>query len=244
MKVLDKDSAVFLDFDGTLVDIAGTPQAVVLPQGLLHTLTALHELLGGAIACISGRSYQDLTGWLGNTPLALVGSHGAELLGAAPPNSQLQDLATWCSRELQAWPSTLVETKSCGLALHWRQAPQAESKVRQLADQLLQALPEHRLCEGKKVLELVPRQSNKGIALQQLMQRPEFRGKRPIFVGDDYTDIPAMQAAQNLGGVALAVGDRVQDYAQGGFNGPAQVIDWLRRSAHALREEAEARSLP
>lgn len=228
MLPLPEPWALLLDFDGSLVDIAATPAAVQVCAPLLQTLAELSAQRGGALACISGRAFADLRAWLGASGIALVGSHGAELLQAAPRDARITQLAQHCARALGAWPGALVEEKPCGLALHWRLAAAAEPMIRALAAQMAQELPGHRLGEGKKVLELVPRGVDKGSALRALMQRPPFAGRIPVFIGDDCTDICAMQAAQALGGWALAVGPRVAEHADATFANPAAVRAWLQ----------------
>lgn len=220
--------ALFVDLDGTLVDIAPTPDAVHVSPLLRQTLAALAARLDGAMACISGRAYGDLAQLLGGAGILLVGSHGAELLECAPTDARLARIAQRCRAALQPWPGALVEEKPCGLALHWRQAPAAETMVRALAAQMADALVTHRLCEGKKVLELVPAEAHKGAALRHLMQRAPFIGKLPVFIGDDLSDISAMQAARALGGLAFAVGAKVQAHADGVFERPSKVLDWLQ----------------
>ncbi|QKV55226.1 trehalose-phosphatase [Comamonas antarctica] len=237
MPLLPDTAALFLDLDGTLIDIAPTPDAVQVGPQLLETLAQLSAQRAGALACISGRAFADLARLLGAAGIALVGSHGAERLRAAPPSAPMARRAQRCRQALAAWPGVLVEEKPCGLALHWRQAPAAESAVRALAAQLLPELADHRLCEGKQVLELVPAAAGKGAALLALMQQPPFRGRRPVYVGDDFTDIAALHAARALGGQAYAVGPRVAAHADAVFDTPAQVRDWLRRQT---RQKAHA----
>lgn len=229
MRALAEAIALFVDLDGTLIDIAPTPAAVQVSPLLLDTLAALSPRLHGALACISGRTYGDLAQLLGGAGILLVGSHGAELLERAPTDARMVQLAQRCRDALQPWPGALVEEKPCGLALHWRQAPAAEAMVRTLATQMAAALVTHRLCEGKKVLELVPADTHKGAALRHLMLQAPFMGRMPVFIGDDLSDISAMQAARALGGLAFAVGSRVQAHADGVFDRPANVLDWLRQ---------------
>lgn len=220
--------ALFLDLDGTLIDIAATPDAVRVGPELLHSLAELSGRLGGALACISGRAYGDLSRLVGRSGVALVGSHGAELLQPAPHDPRMAQLAQQCTRALQPWPGTLVEQKPCGLALHWRLAPQAEGAIRVLGAEMARALHTHALKEGKKVLELVPKAASKGSALRALMEQPPYRGRKPVFIGDDYTDISAMQAARALGGWAIAVGPRVAEHADCMVDSPARVLGWLK----------------
>lgn len=221
--------ALFLDLDGTLIDIAPTPDAVHVPPELVDILSTLSARLGGALACVSGRAYGELVQLIGRSGVALVGSHGAELLQPAVPDPRIAQLAQQCRLALQPWPRTLVEQKPRGLALHWRLAPAAEGAVRALGAQLAQQLATHQLKDGKSVLELVPLAASKGSALRALMQQPPWRGRRPVFIGDDFTDISAMQAARALGGQAIAVGPRVAEHADAVFDSPAQVLAWLQQ---------------
>ena len=228
MPALAEPIALFVDLDGTLIDIAPTPAAVKVSPLLLQTLAALAPRLDGALACISGRAFGDLARLLQGAGIALVGSHGAELLQAAPADARLAALALRCRQALQPWPGALVEEKPCGLALHWRQAPEAEAMIRELGAQLAAAMPTHGLCEGRKVLEWLPAHVDKGTALQQLMQQRPYHGRVPVFIGDDTSDISAMQAARALGGLAFAVGGRVAAHADGVFARPANVLAWLQ----------------
>jgi len=221
--------ALFLDVDGTLIDIAPTPDAVHVSEELLAALTQLSARLGGALACISGRAHVDLSRLVGSTGVALVGSHGAEMLRPAAPDPRIAQLAAQCVQALQPWPGALVEQKPCGLALHWRLAAPAEAAIRVLGTQMERALASHELKEGKKVLELVPRAASKGSALRALMAQPPYRGRKPVFIGDDFTDISAMQAARALGGWAIAVGPRVAEHADCVVDSPARVLGWLQQ---------------
>lgn len=221
--------ALFLDLDGTLIDIAPTPGAVHVSRALLQALAELSARLDGALACISGREHRELFRLIGHSGIALVGSHGAELLQPAPHDPRIARLARQCTQALQPWPGALLEQKPCGLALHWRQAPEAEAAIRTLGTQLVRALPSHHLKEGKMVLELAPLAASKGSALRALMDLPPWRGRKPVFIGDDYTDISAMQAARALGGWAVAVGPRVAEHADCSVDSPARVLAWLQQ---------------
>lgn len=235
MITLGPQHALLLDFDGSLVDIAPTPDSIHVPTDLLRNLRQLHHALGGATACISGRSLQDLQHYLGRSRMALVGSHGAELGSTAPVCRIWQAQAAHCEAALRAWPLSLVERKPLGLALHWRLAPQAEPTIRALVLHILQIFPSHRALQGKAVLELVPAHANKGQALQRLMQMPAFAGRTPIYIGDDCTDLAAIQAAQALGGHGLAVGTQLTAHVQAGFTSPQHVRQWLQQQTSALR---------
>ena len=238
MITLGAQHALLLDFDGSLVDIAPTPDSIHVPADLLRDVRQLHRALNGAIACISGRSLQDLQHYLGHSRMVLVGSHGAEWGSAAPDCSIWPAQAAICEAALRAWPQSLVERKPLGLALHWRLAPQAEPTIRALAQHMVQTFPSHRVLQGKAVLELVPAHAHKGQALQRLMQTPPFAGRTPVYIGDDHTDLAAIQAAQALGGHGLAVGTQLAAHVHASFTGPQQVRQWLHQPAQALHAAA------
>ena len=230
--------ALLLDFDGSLVDIAPTPDSIHVPADLLLDLQGLHQLLGGAMACISGRSLHDLQQYLGSSRMLLIGSHGAEFGSTAPACSTWQAQAAYCEAALRHWPLSRVERKPLGLALHWRLAPQAEPAIRALAQRILQTFPSHRALQGKAVLELVPARADKGQAVQRVMQSPPFAGKTPIYIGDDCTDLPALQAAQALAGYGFSVGKQLAEQAQACFDSPQHVRHWLHQQVQALSSTA------
>ena len=232
---LHQRCALILDFDGTLVDIAPTPEGVHVPATLLADLHTLHETLGGALACISGRSLGDLRRYLGVTALQLIGSHGAEFGSPSVPAQSWQSVAVECRERLQPWPLARVECKPHGLALHWRLAPEAEPAIRALVQALALRFPLHRLQEGKQVLEILPQTASKGQALYRLMQTPVFRERVPVFIGDDRTDFSAMEAAQDLGGYGLAVGPLLCEAADACFDNPAHVRTWLHQQGRRLQ---------
>lgn len=238
MITLGAHHALLLDFDGSLVDIAPTPDSIHVPADLLLDLQRLHHLLGGACACISGRSLHDVQHHLGSSPVVLIGSHGAEFGSTAPACSVWQAQAARCEAALRDWPLSRVERKPQGLALHWRLAPQAEPFIRALAQRILQDFPSHRAQHGKAVLELVPTHVDKGQALLRLMQSPPFAGKTPIYIGDDCTDLAALQAAQALGGHGLAVGNLLAAHAQACFDSPQHVRQWLHQQVQTLATTA------
>jgi len=223
--------ALFLDLDGTLLDIAPRPDAVVVPPGLVTTLQGLAQRLDGALAIVTGRGRVVADALL--APLRLPGGfgHGAELRDAAgrmrgddtiPPLP-----AHWPARlaaEAAAWPGVILECKPHGIALHHRAAPQFRDATR---DALLALLRGHddtfALLPAHMAFEIRPRAATKARAVHALMQALPFRGRRPVFVGDDITDEDGMAAACDLGGIGLHVG---RDFR----GGPSEVRAWLEAS--------------
>ncbi|HEX8467903.1 MAG TPA: trehalose-phosphatase [Allosphingosinicella sp.] len=225
-------AALFLDFDGTLVDLADSPGAIALPAGLTLLLDRLSERLDGRLAIVSGRAVGDLQSHLGGCAAVLSGSHGAEIRYSdgrsipvsAPPG--LAEARESIRRFAEGGEGLLVEDKPAGVALHYRMAPERAEE----ADLFLEALARGSglvLQRGKMVAELRPEGSDKGGAVRRLMAEPPFAGARPVFVGDDLTDEDAFRAAASLGGEGVLVGPARPSAARWRLEGVAQVMSWL-----------------
>jgi trehalose 6-phosphate phosphatase len=208
---LTPSSALFLDFDGTLVNIAPRPHEVQTAPELLHSLRHLHSALGGALAIVSGRTIEAIDSFLKPLQLPVAGVHGAErrtalgqVLLTAPP--ELAKVQQHAQALVAQHPTLYQETKRGAVALHYRLAPELEA----LCYQTLQAAIEERddvmLLHGKMVWEVKSRQTHKGYALQSYMHEAPFAGRRPVFFGDDVTDEPGFIAVQALGGVGIKIG--------------------------------------
>lgn len=229
-------AALFLDFDGTLVELAEAPGAITVPAGLGPLLDRLSERLDGRLAIVSGRAVDDLRRHLGASAVALSGSHGAELHyadGRSIPVSPPPGLAAAresIRRFAAGGEGLLVEDKPAGVALHYRLAPERAEE----ADAFVEALAERSglaLQRGKMVAELRPEGSDKGAALLRLMGEPPFAGARPVFVGDDLTDEDAFRTAASLGGEGILVGPARPSAARWRLNGVTDVTAWLEAAA-------------
>jgi trehalose 6-phosphate phosphatase len=227
-------SALFLDVDGTLVDIAATPQDVIVPDGLVRLLGLLTRRLEGALAIVTGRPIVEIDNIF--SPLAPVaaGIHGAELRLAVQGATEclvepIDGAVVEAVRRLGAEePGTIVEVKKASIAIHYRTAPLAEPRIEAALHRILENGPDHLiLCRGRKVLEIVPRRVSKGAALHALMELPAFRGRRPIMIGDDVSDQSAFEAAGRLGGRGLKVAGGLFASADADFASPADVRAWL-----------------
>lgn len=231
----DRTSALFLDLDGTLIEIAATPDEVVVPPGLPALLSALHALLGGAVAIVTGRSLATTDSLLKPFAAAAAGEHGVSLrlddgtredfqVDAAMPTAWRRSLAAAAER----WPGLLVEAKPHGAAIHYRLVPDREEDVWRLVRSLVpDDHPTFRLIPARKAVEIGPRTTSKGRAVERLMAHAPFRGRQPIFVGDDFTDEAGMEAARRFGGQGLRVAEV--------FGGqPAAVRAWLQRGVDIL----------
>jgi trehalose 6-phosphate phosphatase len=233
-----RQSAILLDIDGTILDIAPSPRQVWVPADLRRTLTRLVDLTGGALALVSGRTINEIDLIFSPLQLAAIGVHGAEMrvTGDADVQVRIAPLSKGLKRKLatvaELGPGILVEDKGYSLALHYRLAPEkgpailaAIAKIcADVADETVEVLP------GKLVVDIKPAATNKGNAVSELMQHPPFAGRRPIFIGDDTTDLPAFGIIPKFGGQAYSVGCIVAD-VDGHFDTPKLVRAWLARIA-------------
>ncbi len=220
-------AALFLDFDGTLVEIAPTPEAVVVPAFLPPLLERLSARLDGALAIVSGRPIAQLDHHL-PVPVVKVGDHGGALrFGAAEPVTGPPLPApspVWRARAealAARFPGAMVEHKAHGLVLHYRLAPEAGEPAREALEVLVAETADFTLMPARMAWEVKPRAVSKGTAVAALLARAPFTGRLPVFVGDDVTDEAGMAAARAAGGVGL----RLQDE----FGTPEAFRDWLRQ---------------
>ncbi len=225
-------AAFLLDFDGTLVDIAPTPEAVVVPERLPATLRALRALCGNALGLVSGRPIPQIDHFLPGLPYAVAGEHGIAVRHAPEAEVERAVLpavpADWldaAERMVAAHPGAHVERKHTGFVLHFRAVPEAAEPLRAQAEALLAGDPEHRfhLQPAKMAWEVKPAGVDKESAVRLLMQRPPFAGRLPIFVGDDATDEDGIRGAVALGGVGFRIPNDFPD--------PDAFRAWLGRLA-------------
>lgn len=228
------EATLFLDFDGTLVELVDQPDAVRADAALRVLLIELRRKLEGRLAIISGRSLQQIDEILGESAadLAISGSHGCEhrwngVLARPNRPPTLDEAAARLQQFADSRPGVVVEEKSFGIALHYRMAPQVEvlahALVAALADELDLCLQ-----PGKMMIELRVGGGDKGRAIQRLMDRAPMRGTLPVFAGDDVTDEPGFAAARALGGHAILIGSPRATSADYGLPSPDALRDWLR----------------
>lgn len=241
LPVLTPDTALFLDFDGCLVDIAPRPDAVVIPPGLPERLARLHDALDGAVALISGRDVADLRRHLPDFPGAIAGSHGAELAlsGQVIETTHQADLDPDALHRAAAdavadHPAILVERKPHGVALHYRADPSLRPVVEEVMARLADANPDLVLQPAKMAMELRPAGSGKDGALDRLLAMDPFAGRVPVYAGDDLTDEVAMARAQALGGQGIKIGAG-ETVARHRLPDPAALARWLDDALEGLR---------
>jgi len=230
---VSKNSALFLDIDGTLLDMARAPDAVMVPADLQVTLVRLYEALGGALAFVSGRSLSGIDRLFAPLRTAAVGCHGAEVRGlngnvralAGPIPGPVREIFT---KLVDSHPGTLLEDKVYTLSLHYRLAPEARQALEAAmhAHAPLFAAEQVSIQHGKSVIDAKPKGVDKGVGLRALMRQPPFEGRLPIFGGDDTTDLDVFAILPELRGQGFSVGRAFAgvDYA---FGSPHAVREWL-----------------
>lgn len=234
-----QDASLFLDFDGTLVEIVERPDAVAVDAPLATLMNRLAGKLQGRLAIISGRPRAEIDTLLGGRGYAVAGSHGLELrwldgrVDAPEPPAKLADIAALMRTWTAAYPGTLVEEKPFGVALHYRAAPSAERHCRTLAERLAESSGLS-LQPGKMVFELRVPGADKGAALRAFMAAPPMQGTRPIFLGDDVTDEDAFAAAVALGGHGILIGPPRPTAADYRLPDVAAARLWLEQAAETL----------
>jgi trehalose 6-phosphate phosphatase len=234
---LGADCALFLDIDGTLLELAPTPDGVRVDAGIAALLPALAQRLHGAIALVTGRTLADADRLFRGLALPIAGQHGLERRGADGSLhrhllslSTLEQLRGVLSSFAARHDGLYLEDKGATLALHYRQAPGLASFVhRTLRAHMTAALAAEsgwRLQPGKRILEIKPDGRDKGTAILEYMTEPPFAGRLPVFVGDDQTDEYGFAAVTAAGGWAVKVG-RGRTHAQFRLSDVAAVHAWL-----------------
>lgn len=208
--------ALFLDVDGTLIDIAPHPDAVVVPEGLVGLLGDLSGHLDGALALVSGRTLARLDELFAPLRLPAAGIHGGELRLAAegPVEAQGAPMPAPLRQGLAAlgagFPGVFAEDKGAAIAVHYRAVPEAGPELGRAITALVdEAGDGYSVLPGHMVFEVKPEGHDKGTAVETLLAQPGFKGRTPVFVGDDVTDEAGFRAARAHGGSAISVGRRL-----------------------------------
>lgn len=233
------DWALFLDFDGTLADIAPRPQDVVVPAGLRDTLRALLGAFDGAVALVSGRPIADLDRLMAPLHLPAAGQHGLEWRvtadGAVSHSggdpALLDDLRARFAAVARDYPAIVIEDKTWSLSVHYRTAPEAEAAILAVATDHLPPGEHLHMMRGKMVIEVKPTGIDKGKVLDRFREAVPFAGRLPVFIGDDRTDEDGFAEANRLGGTSVRVGPPpeilAKSEAQWQCDGIAALAAWL-----------------
>ena len=231
------ETAILLDIDGTLLELMPTPREVWVPPGLSDTLNGLTERTSGALALVSGRSLNDIDLIFAPEVYRAVGGHGAEMRLAvdreaddvhAPPMDK--ELKRRLAAIAKLSPGILLEDKGYSLALHYRLAPHAEKAIFEAVSLIRADLPNApiEVLPGKFVCEIKHSGFSKASGVRELMKHEPFKGRRPIFIGDDVTDESVFAIMPDLDGIAFSVGRRAMG-VNGHFDAPSDVRAFLAR---------------
>jgi trehalose 6-phosphate phosphatase len=225
--------ALFVDIDGTLLDVAPTPDAARVPPHLTRTLERIAGALGGALALSTGRRVASADRLFAPLRLVTSGVHGTELrtsprgevamLAPPIPSGLVDDV----SRVTKISPGILVEQKGAGLAVHYRNAPGTRATLDRELERIVGRWHAYDLRPGRRVREILPRGYSKGTALDRLMQLAPFAGRLPLMIGDDHGDEAGLTTARRLGGVGLKVAGEHFRKSGADFDNPASVRAWL-----------------
>lgn len=232
------DHGLFLDFDGTLVELAERPEQVCVPAPLLAALGQLEGLLGGKLAVISGRPIAQIDALLAPLKLAAAGVHGLERRGAdgqvrqaaAPDLAVVRAAAQGLA---EAHPEIWIEEKYGALAVHYRQAPQLGALCIEVMEQAVANCPGTVLLKGKMVAEIKPAGIDKGTAIRAFLDEAPFAGHMALFAGDDMTDEAGFDMVQQRGGAGIKVGAG-PSVAQFRIDGPGALLAALEQAVHTL----------
>jgi trehalose 6-phosphate phosphatase len=243
LPAINAQTALFLDFDGTLADLAPEPDAVQLAPGVIPALLRLSGQLGGALAIVSGRRLADLDGFLAPLRLPLATEHGAQrrdtlgrVVSLAEPD--LRELAHRATDLAAHHDGLRVEIKLAAVALHYRHAPELESLCLQVMQEAADRTPGIELLHGKCVFEAKPANVSKGSAIKAFMAEPPFTGRLPLFAGDDTTDEAGFAAVQSLGGEGIKVGEGASQ-AHHRCPSPEALHQWLHAAFGGMAREAD-----
>ncbi len=235
--------ALFLDIDGTILDIAPTPEAVTVPADLPSTLQEAANALGGALALVSGRAVPWIDRVFAPLRLPTAGQHGAELrLAAGAPvravaaPDDLNPIRRRIESTIKDWSGVVLEPKSFGIGVHFRQSPERASEVRGLLEEIAaDAGGRYELLPGKMLIELKPAGPTKGRVVAAFMATVPFAGRVPVFIGDDRTDEDGFREVLARGGYAVQVGPGLSTVASSFATNPAALRSWLKHFPTAVR---------
>ncbi len=227
------DWCLFLDIDGTLIELTDTPAGTHAGDGLKELLNAVCGRLEGAVALVSGRSIDFMDALLAPARLPAAGLHGLErrqasgaMQSAAIEDSRLDPVRAPLRDLVRAHPGALLEDKGRTIAVHWRLVPQFEAALRDSVTAIAAAMgARYQTQGGSMMLEIKPRGFDKGAAVQAFLDEPPFAGRTPVYVGDDLTDLDGFRAVEARGGMSIAVGDRIRGEYR--LEDPAAVRRWL-----------------
>jgi len=236
MPPVGDNTALFLDIDGTLLDLAQTPDRVKVPRDLLEALERMSQHLSGALAFVSGRTLEGIDQLFAPFRPAAIGAHGGEIRGANGEVARCQALPEKVVDVFRGLadniPGLLLEDKRCALALHYRLAPEAQPVLVSAMEKQARLFEAEnvRILHGKAVIEALPLGVDKGTAVLELARQKPFAGRAILFGGDDTTDLDVFRILPRLGGRGFSVGRHFPG-ADHVFGSPRAVRQWLVSAA-------------
>lgn len=226
--------ALFLDIDGTLIDLAETPEGVTVPDGLVDVLAKLADRLNGALGLVTGRTVTFADTLFAPLSLPIAGLHGAERrrisaeVDRLPEDAGFSTLKRSLARVTADWDGVIIEDKGSAVAAHFRQAPQWQGSLEAIMQAALEeAGADYALQRGKMVIEIRPARASKGEAIRAFLKEEPFRGRKPITIGDDLTDEAMFEVANELGGLSIRIGEHQETAAVSAIPSSAALRDIL-----------------
>ncbi|MGB1547468.1 MAG: trehalose-phosphatase [Alphaproteobacteria bacterium] len=239
--------ALFLDVDGTLVEIAATPGAVHIEANVLGVLRRLMETFGNAVALISGRSIEAVDELFKPLRLPVAGLHGLEVRNVtgsthrvAGESEHLEAIRKALREYADATTGILLEDKGATLALHYRQAPTEKEAAKALIAGLLDGQSDYHVLEGKMVLEVKPTHVHKGWAIERLLAEVPFTGRLPVYIGDDVTDEDGFITVNRLGGHSIRIGADGDSAATWRIDSVHALLGWVAALPDAILTTAKS----
>lgn len=241
--------ALFLDLDGTLLDIAERPDGVVVPAGLVADLARIRIGLSGALAIVTGRPLADVDRFLHPLRLDSAAEHGSKMRlaesedeGAVPIVAGIApEIVDAIERAARAFEGVHIERKETAVSVHYRAAPGSGGALSRRLDNVLETTgADLRILSGRYVFEFVPSRASKARAVEALMSSSKFTGRAPVFIGDDASDEEACGLVEKKGGAALPVAGEHFSPERAAFHSPGHVRGWISELAEDLRWAAVA----
>ena len=238
-----REWALFLDVDGTLLHFADTPDGVRRSERVCRILESLRPCLDGALALVSGRPIEILDGLFAPHRLPVAGQHGLQRRDAfglrhdTAVSDAIDRLRSPLNELARTVPGALLEQKSHALAVHYRRTPGRAVELRSSVNDLVRSsAPELQVVHGSMVIEIKPRNADKGSAIREFMKETPFSGRSPVFIGDDTTDEDGFACVNALNGHAIRVGKVNGTAARYRLPGVDEVVDWLAAWPPLLRK--------
>lgn len=226
--------SLFLDIDGTLLDLASHPDKVTVPAALPRLLQRLDTHLKGALAMVSGRNIAAIDRLLSPYKGVAIGVHGFERRerdGSSQTETKVllpDELRQGINDIVERHPGAFIEDKGCAIAVHERGGPAAAILLADSLSSLCGRIaPAWGCLRGHRVVEIKPAGADKGTGVDLIMQHEPFAGTLPIALGDDITDLDMFATVTRLGGMTIAVGDRISNDGQLQLRSPTAVLRFL-----------------